>query len=424
MYCYIFLVELTNPHAESKPEDVSQWILSVDGASNLKGSGAGVILEGPDGILIEQSLRFSFKASNNQEEYEALIAGMLLAKEIGATKLLIKSDSTLVTRQVEGEFQARDPQLAKYLEFVQALAKNLLSFKFIHVPRDQNCRADLLSKLTTYTKPGQHKSVIRETLVSPRVEIGENYQIMAIQVNLKENWMSPIKRYIVDGQLPGDDEEASRVRKSSSMYVLIDGNLFQYGYSRPLLICVDKEEATRIRVELHEGICGSHIGGRALMLRVLRAGLYWPTMQTDYMEYVRRCEQCQKHADWARAPPKVLHSINALWPFHTWEINILRPFPHAIRQLKFLIVVVEYFTKWIEAEPVAIIIGNKIRDFIWKNIVCMFGVSRRLILDNGTQFVCSQVQQLCKEVGIKQVFSSVEHPQMNGQAEAANKVIL
>jgi len=74
-----------------------RWVLSIDGSSNQQGSGAGVILEGPNGLLIEQALRFAFKASNNQAEYEALIVGMLLAKEIGAQSLLAKSDSLLVT---------------------------------------------------------------------------------------------------------------------------------------------------------------------------------------------------------------------------------------------------------------------------------------------------------------------------------------
>ena len=77
------------------------------------------------------------------------------------------------------------------------------------------------------------------------------------------------------------------------------------------------------------------------------------------------------------------------------------PFPRGVRQLKFLIVVVEYFTKWIEVEPVVLISGNKVRDFIWKNIICRFGVPQRIISDNGTQFTCSQVRQLCDEIGIK-----------------------
>ena len=74
-----------------------RWVLSIDGYSNQQGSGAGVILEGPNGLLIEQALRFSFKASNNQAEYEALIAGMLLAKEMGVKSLMAKRDSLLVT---------------------------------------------------------------------------------------------------------------------------------------------------------------------------------------------------------------------------------------------------------------------------------------------------------------------------------------
>jgi hypothetical protein len=101
---------LTNRGIEANPENSEQpWTLSVDGASNIRGSGAGVVLEGPDGVLIEQSLRFAFKASNNQAEYEALLAGMKLAKEMDITDLKAKRDSQLVTNQVSREFQVKDP---------------------------------------------------------------------------------------------------------------------------------------------------------------------------------------------------------------------------------------------------------------------------------------------------------------------------
>ena len=99
----------------------SQWVLSVDGSSNQQGSGDGVVLEGPNGLLIEQNLKFAFKARNNQAEYEALIAGMLLDKEMGARSLLAKSDSQLVTGQVTGEYQTKDPKMAAYLRYVQVL---------------------------------------------------------------------------------------------------------------------------------------------------------------------------------------------------------------------------------------------------------------------------------------------------------------
>jgi len=146
-----FVVKLSSKTAESARSD-DRWVLSVDGSSNQLGSGAGVILEGPNDVLIEQSLRFAFKASNNQAEYEALIAGILLAKEMGAKVLMAKSDSLLITGQVTGEFQAKDPQMAAYLEYVQELRRSFALFEVVHVPREQNARADLLAKLASSSK--------------------------------------------------------------------------------------------------------------------------------------------------------------------------------------------------------------------------------------------------------------------------------
>lgn len=87
-------------------------------------------------------------------------------------------------------------------------------------------------------------------------------------------------------------------------------------------------------------------------------------------------------------------------------------------------VAIEYFTKWIEVEPLTTITTEKIAKFIWKSIVCRFGVPKELLSENGTQFASRKVKLTCEDLGIHQVFSSVEHPQSNGQAEAANKIIL
>jgi len=126
-----------------------------------------------------------------------------------------------------------------------------------------------------------------------------------------ESWINPIRSYIADGILPVDADEAQRIKRSSSRYTLMDGHLFRFGFSRPILKCVEHEESRRIMLELHEGICGSHIGGRALLLRILRAGYFWPTMRKDCIEHVKHCDQCQRQGDIHRAPPKVLHSIHA-----------------------------------------------------------------------------------------------------------------
>jgi len=92
--------------------------------------------------------------------------------------------------------------------------------------------------------------------------------------------------------------------------------------------------------------------------------------------------------------------------------------------MKYLLVAIEYFTKWIEAEPVAQITAHKVQHFVWKNILCRFGIPKRLVSDNGTQFASQRLGKLCTELGIKQVFASVEHPQTNGQVKSANRVLL
>jgi len=223
--------------------------------------------------------------------------------------------------------------------------------------------------------------------------------------------MTPYRRYLADGVLPAEPEEGKKVKRNAARYTLVDGVLFRHGFTHPILTCVSGNECTRIMAELHEGICGSHVGGRSLASKVVRAGFYWPTVKEDCVRHAQRCKQCQKHADWHKEPPEELRSIYSPWPFHTWGIDILDPFPLVIRMMKYLIVAIEYFTKWIEAEPGAQITAHKVQHFVWKNIVCRFGVPRRLVSDNA-------------EVGIKQVFASVEHPQTNGQVESANRVLL
>ncbi|RDX66331.1 rnhA, partial [Mucuna pruriens] len=127
--------------------DNGEWYLSVDGSTNQIGSGARVILERPEGILIEQSLHFDFRAK--------------------AKTLIAKSDSKLVTRKVNNEYQARDPQLSRYKERAAKLAAGFERFELIHVPRDQNERADLLAKLASTQRRGQLRSIIHENLETP-----------------------------------------------------------------------------------------------------------------------------------------------------------------------------------------------------------------------------------------------------------------
>jgi len=107
-----------------------------------------------------------------------------------------------------------------------------------------------------------------------------------------------------------------------------------------------------------------------------------------------------------------------------WGMDIVEPFPPGKGQCKFLLVGVDYFTKWIEAEPLATISAAKVKGFVWKNIICRFDIPHTIVFDNGRQFTDHTLIAYYEELGIHHVTSSVEHPQTNGQAEAANKIIL
>ena len=102
----------TDPQAAT---DLSAWKLSVDRASNAQGSGAGLILTSPEGIDIEYALRFGFRTSNNEAEYEAVIAGLNLAHSLEVDQLEVYSDSQLVVRQIEDTYEAKRERMALYL---------------------------------------------------------------------------------------------------------------------------------------------------------------------------------------------------------------------------------------------------------------------------------------------------------------------
>ncbi|KAL0406282.1 UNVERIFIED_CONTAM: Enzymatic polyprotein [Sesamum latifolium] len=111
-------------------------------------------------------------------------------------------------------------------------------------------------------------------------------------------------------------------------------------------------------------------------------------------------------------------------PFRQWGIDIVGPFPLAVGQRKFLLVAVDYFTKWVEAEPLARITEGEVMKFIWKNIICHFGIPREIISDNDRQFQGRKIQEWCQGLRIKQRFTTVAHPQANGQVEVTNRILV
>lgn len=117
-----------------------------------------------------------------------------------------------------------------------------------------------------------------------------------------------------------------------------------------LLRCLGGYEADMLIKEIHEGSFGTHTNGHSMTKKILRAGYYWLTMDTDCFKYVKKCHKCQIYADRAHVPPIPLNVVIAPWSFSMWIIDIIGMIePKAANRHRLILVVINYFTKWVEA---------------------------------------------------------------------------
>jgi ribonuclease HI len=252
-----FLAEMTH----LGDQNPGSWTIYVDGSLNTKGSGAGILVENEEGVAIEYSLKFEFPTSNNQAEYEACLGGIRAAKELGATTITLYSDSQLAVSQIKGDYEAKEPLMQKYLALVKESLMGLSKFEIRHVPRLENSRADLLTKLASTKSASALHSVVEEVIPTPGA---------VLQID-DEDWRISLKNYIHKGMMFNDQKEAKQVVQKSTQYVVIEGQLFSRGLSTPLLKCIGPLETWYVLAEVHEGSCGHHIGGKSLARKSLRA---------------------------------------------------------------------------------------------------------------------------------------------------------
>ena len=189
------------------------------------------------------------------------------------------------------------------------------------------------------------------------------------------------------------------------------------------LKCIPREDVLELLVEIHGGICGSHVGSRALAGKAFRQGFFWPTALQDATALVTKCEACQFHSKKLHQPTQALQTLPLSWPFSVWGLDILGPFPRAVGGFEYLYIAIDKFTKWPEVEAVRKVTAQSAIKF-FKGLVYRFGVPNRVITENSTQFTSHTFMQYIQDLGSKVYFASVAHPRSNGQAERANAEVL
>ena len=222
-------------------------------------------------------------------------------------------------------------------------------------PRSENVKADILSKLASTKLKSWHISLLQQTLFAPSI----TNIYLNLDQNHADNWITPYIQYLKTGNpLPYADK--SWLAKAAR-YMMIGDDLYKQGYGQPLLKYITAEQAQYIMRGLHEGICGYHSGAWTITTRILRAGYFWPTMEADCHTFVKKCIPCQKHGNLIHQKQEKLHPILSPWPFAKWEMDILSPFTARKGQVRFLIVSIDYFTKWIKVKLLATITTQQVQ---------------------------------------------------------------
>ena len=281
--------------------------------------------------------------------------------------------------------------MTKYASLVKQRLSALSTWKLEHIPRDRNERVDALATVAASLS-------VKETIYLPIYYIPDSSILHTRVSQIEEappSWMDPILLYIAIGELPDDRNRAHKIQIQSARFSIVDGQLYKRSLDGPYLKCLIPEQGKYVLAELNEGICGNHSGGRTLAHRAHTQGYYWPTMKSDDADYVKKRDPCQRMSPIFKSPVQDLVSISSPWPFAQWGIDIVGPFPIAPAQKKLLLVATDYFSKWIEAEAFASIKDRDVTRFIWKNIVCRFGIPRTIVSDNGPQFDSRVYRDFC-----------------------------
>ncbi|XP_017974505.1 PREDICTED: uncharacterized protein LOC108661580 [Theobroma cacao] len=357
--------------SEEKSEK-ENWKMFFDGASNALGHGIGVVLVSPKGDHYPIIAKLNFYCTNNVVEYEACFMGLHAAIERKIHILEVYGDSALVIYQLRGEWKTRDSKLIRYHKYVSKLIENFDKIRFTHLPREESQMADALATLAAM------------------FEVGTDVKIQPIMINLREcpahcssveekvdrkSWYHDIVHYLKFQQYSEQSSENDKkIIRRLAMNFFLDGDiLYKRSRDQMLLRCVDLAEARRIVEEVHEGICGAHASGHML----------------------------------ARQGMDVIGLIT----------------PKASNGHQFILVAIDYFTKWVEVASYANVIQKVVCKFIQKEIICRYGLPERIITDNASNLNGSMMKEVCAKFKIKHHNSAPYRPKMNGAVEAANKNI-
>nr|GEX03307.1 reverse transcriptase domain-containing protein [Tanacetum cinerariifolium] len=234
---------------------------------------------------------------------------------------------------------------------------------------------DAFRKITSTSFAHLSKQVLVEELREKSIDEKE---ILVVVEEEGHTWMTPVYEYLMEGILLEEKKKARVVRRKAKRYAVINEVLDKKSFIGPWLRCVGPLEENYVLKEIHEGSCNMHAGPRSVVAKALRSG---PSSR-------------------AKEPTGKANSHHISMSILKWGIDMAGPFPEGLDKVKFIIMTMDYITKWIEAKPMATITGAQVKKIVWDNIVCRFGLPGEIVSDNGKQFRDNPFKDRCEKIMI------------------------
>ena len=350
-------------------------------------------------------------------EYKACVLGIQEAIDFKVKLLKVYGDSTLVIHQLKGEWETRDHKLIPYQAYIKKLTEFFNDVSFHHIAREENQMVDALATLVSMFQLTPHGDL---SYIKFRYRGKLVHCCLIEEEQDGKQWYFDIKRYVEDKEYPREasDNDKRTLRMLAADLFLSEGMLYKRNHDMVLLRCVDAKEAEQMVVEVHEGSFGTHANGQVMARKILRAGYYWLTRENDYCIRVRKCHKFQAFADNVNAPPMPSNVLAAPWPFSIWGIDVIGAIePKALNGHHFILVVIYYFTKWVEMALHSSVTRSVVVKFIKREIICQYGLPRKIITNNATNMNNKMMKEMCEDFKIQHHNSTPYRPKMNGAVE-------
>ena len=323
------------------------------------------------------------------------------------TKVIVHTDHAAI-KYLLGKKESK-PRLIRWVLLLQEFDVHIVDRK-----GTENQVADHLSRL-------MHASDSVDDLL-----IDEKFpdeQLFAVCIS-ELPWYADIVNYLVCEVLPPDLNFYQRKKflHDVAYYIWDEPFLFKRCSDSIIRKCVPEIEQEAILIACHASAYGGHYGGQRTALKVLESGFYWPSLFKDAHHYVSKCDRCQRTGNISRKHEMPQSGILEVELFDLWGLDFMGPFPSS-RGNKYILVAVEYVSKWAEAIACQANDGNTVIRFLKRYIFSRFGTPRAIITDEGTHFNNKSFKALLAKYGVHHRMSLAYHPQTNGLCELTNREI-